>query len=232
MTPVRAIGCWGSARHAEALGHADDNYPSPSANVKRGGDPCSLHSLGSICRCIQAEYHSPVNIEPSQLTIITYPHPGLRHRADPIDDVTDEVRTVAHRMIELMHEAEGVGLAAPQINIPWRLFVTNSRQDGDMDRVYVNPILRDPGGSFEIREEGCLSLPEIAGEVRRPSQITIDAIDLEGNPFSMTEEGYLARIWQHEFDHLNGVLIIDRFTPMAKRANRRIVKALEESAGV
>lgn len=164
------------------------------------------------------------------LTIVHYPHPALRRKAEEIAEVTDEVRAVARRMIELMHEAEGVGLAAPQVALSWRIFVTNSRQEGDEDRVYINPVLREPGGEWEVHEEGCLSLPEIVGDVRRPTVMTVDAIDLDGKPFSMTAEGFLARIWQHEFDHLNGTLIIDRFTQMSKLANRKSVKQLEKNA--
>jgi len=169
-------------------------------------------------------------MDPNQLSIVIYPHPSLRRKAQPIDEVTDEVRAIAQRMLELMHEAEGVGLAGPQVDLPWRIFVSNSRQEGDGDRVYINPVLKSPTGQFEIHEEGCLSLPQIYGDVRRPSTITIEALDLNGTPFTMTAEGYLARIWQHEFDHLNGVLILDRFSQLSRRANRKAVQALEAGA--
>jgi len=165
-----------------------------------------------------------------QLEIICYPEPCLRRKANPVDPIDDTVREVAQRMIELMHEAEGVGLAAPQVNLSWRMFVTNSRQDGDINRVFINPVIKEPAGDWETREEGCLSLPEIAGDVRRPTQVTIEALDLDGKPFTMTSDGFSARIWQHEFDHLNGVLIIDRFTQVSKLAMRRAVKALEKKA--
>jgi len=165
-----------------------------------------------------------------QLQIVHFPHPCLRRTADPIAEITDEVRQVAERMIELMHEAEGVGLAAPQIDRPWRMFVTNSRQEGDADRVYINPVLREVGGDWEVREEGCLSLPDIVGDVRRPTTVTIEALDLDGNAFEMTSDDFLARVWQHEFDHLNGTLIIDRFTQVSKLATRKAVKALKKKA--
>ncbi len=166
----------------------------------------------------------------AQLEIIKYPQACLRQRAEPIAEITDEVREVAARMIELMHEAEGVGLAAPQVNLPWRMFVTNSRLEDDGDRVYVNPVLRDPAGEWETHEEGCLSIPDILGDVRRPTEITIEAQDLVGESFTMTRDDFLARIWQHEFDHLNGVLIIDRFSRIGKMAVRRAVKDLEKKA--
>ncbi len=168
----------------------------------------------------------PVSIP--DLHIVLYPHPILRKKANPVPEVNDEVREVANRMIELMHEAEGVGLAAPQIGLPWRLFVTNSRLEDDGDRVYVNPILTNPGGDWDIAEEGCLSLPDINGDVRRPSAITIEATTLDGESFTMTADGFLARIWQHEFDHLNGTLIFDRFTQLSKLSNRKLIKALEK----
>jgi len=169
---------------------------------------------------------SPDVIE--QLHIVHFPHPCLRRKADPIYEITDEVRRVAERMIQLMHEAEGVGLAAPQIDRSWRMFVTNSRQEGDTDRVYINPVLREVGGDWEVREEGCLSIPDIVGDVRRPTAVTIEALDLDRNAFVMTSDDFLARVWQHEFDHLNGTLIIDRFTQVSKLATRKAVKALEK----
>ena len=166
----------------------------------------------------------------SQLQIIKYPAACLRRKAEPIGEITDEVREVAKRMLELMHEVEGVGLAAPQVNLSWRLFVTNSRLEDDEDRVYVNPVLRDPAGEWETHEEGCLSLPEILGDVRRPTQMTLEAVDLEGKPFRMTRDDFLARVWQHEYDHVNGILIIDRFRQIGKLAVRRAIKDLEKKA--
>lgn len=170
-------------------------------------------------------------IDPKQLKIVYYPHPTLVRKAQPVPEVNDEVRAVANRMIELMHEAKGVGLAAPQVALSWRMFVTNSgQQENEPDRVYINPVLKDPGGELETREEGCLSIPDVYGDVIRPTEITIEATDLEGNRFEMRTSEFLARVWQHEYDHIEGRLILSRFGQMAKLSNRKILKQLEEAA--
>src|SRR5205823_10727996 len=100
-------------------------------------------------------------------------------------------------------------------------------QAGD-DRVYVNPMLTDPQDGEEQAEEGCLSLPDIHVDVLRNKAIRMDAMDVQGNRFSDTQSGFIARVWQHEVDHLNGVLILDRMAPVAKMACRRVLKELEE----
>ena len=166
-------------------------------------------------------------IDASKLKVIHYPDPRLRKIAAPIPSITPEIRSVALRMIELMHDERGVGLAAPQVGVPWRLFVANPTGQAGDDRVFVNPVLRDEGQEVEPYEEGCLSLPDIRAEIRRPKVITIDAADLEGNVFTLTSAALPARVWQHETDHLNGVLIIDRMTMMDKLANRKKIKELE-----
>jgi len=177
-----------------------------------------------------------MGIDPAQLHILRYPDPALRRKAAPIDTVDEAVRAVARRMIELMHEAEGVGLAAPQVGVPWRLFVTQPPEDvRDHEpfgpgRVYINPALDIVSKELEVREEGCLSLPNIRVDVRRPSAVTITAQDLEGRTFSETRDDLMARVWQHEFDHLNGVLIIDRMSPMDRIARRKDIRDLERAS--
>ncbi len=167
---------------------------------------------------------------PTQLEIVNFPAAVLRRRADPVDRIDQVVRDVALRMLELMRDADGVGLAAPQVGLPWRLFVTNARGDNEPDRVYVNPRL-ELCGDLVAGEEGCLSLPGIRAEIRRPPVATVVATDLDGREFTLQSDGYLARVWQHEFDHLEGVLIIDRMTPIDRIANRRAVKQLMLDAG-
>lgn len=166
-------------------------------------------------------------VESRTLEIVWYPEPVLRQKAEPVAEVTDEVRAVASRMIELMHEARGVGLAAPQVGLPWRMFVANPTGEPDDNRVFINPVLRDASRKAETREEGCLSLPHVSVEVTRPALITIDAVDEQGNAFTLTSDGLPARVWQHEYDHLDGVLIIDRMTPADRMANRRALRELE-----
>ena len=170
----------------------------------------------------------PINVE--KLKIVHYPAPVLRKVAQPIKEITDEVRAVAAKMIQLMHEAPGVGLAAPQIGLAWRLFVTCHSGKPEDDTVFINPVLHDPSSLTEDYDEGCLSLPEIRGMIRRPVGITIQATGLDGKPFALASNDFPARIWQHEFDHLNGVLIIDKMTPMDRKATQRKVRDLEDAA--
>jgi peptide deformylase len=171
----------------------------------------------------------PVNAD--KLTIVHYPQPVLRTKAQPLEQIDDEVRAVALRMIELMHEARGVGLAAPQVGLSWRLFVANATGNpGPDDHVYINPALSEPNRHTDKLEEGCLSIPDVRAPIMRPTQITITATDLEGQTFTQTDDQLLARIWQHEYDHLDGVLILDRMTPADRKFNRRAIEALEQTA--
>ncbi len=181
----------------------------------------------------------PPAVNPAALRIVHYPEPVLRKRAAPIPAVTDEVRAVAVRMIELMREAEGVGLAAPQVGLSWRMFVAEvSEEDGrsasadpptatTTPMVCINPVLTRPEGPVEPFKEGCLSLPEIRGEVLRPPVVTLSALNQFGEPFTLRAGGLLARCWQHEVDHLDGVLIIDKMTQMDRLKNRAAVRDLE-----
>ncbi len=168
-----------------------------------------------------------MSIQPAALRIVRYPDPALRRVADPVPQVSDEVRAVAERMRHLMHEANGVGLAAPQVGLPWRLFVANPTGAADDDRVYINPVLSGPGRETAHAEEGCLSIPDVRGAITRPVAITIDALNERGEAIHDQADDLLARIWQHETDHLDGVLILQRMTPADLRANRRALEALE-----
>ncbi len=181
-------------------------------------------------------------IDPATLQIRTYPDDVLRTKARPLAAVTDEVRAVAARMIELMYEAEGIGLAAPQVGLSWRMFVAHVPESDERSatatpasatpepRVYINPVLSEPKGAPEPLGEGCLSLPDILGEVLRPPTITITATGLDGKAFTQTATGLLARCWQHETDHLDGVLIIDKMTQLSRLKNRSAVRELERAA--
>jgi peptide deformylase len=162
------------------------------------------------------------------LQIIKWPDPRLRKKSESVATFDDALRDIAERMFELMRQHKGVGLAAPQVGINLRLFVANPTGEPGDDKVYVNPILTDAEGGEEA-EEGCLSLPEIHVNVTRPTvRLRMQAQDLAGQPFEQVAEGFLTRIWQHETDHLNGVLIIDRMGPVAKLQNRKRLKELEE----
>jgi len=153
-----------------------------------------------------------------QLSIIQYPHPTLRVRSKQIRRVNKELRDMAAQMLDLMYEAEGVGLAANQVNLPIRIFVANpSGQPGDGEElVLLNPELQMPKGSV-TGQEGCLSLPGVFGQVKRPKSIRLNAYDLKGNSIDRVVDGFLARVIQHENDHLDGVMFFDRMTDEAKR---------------
>lgn len=172
-----------------------------------------------------------MDIDPASLVILTYPDPILRQKTKKIREITSSIRAVARKMIELMHEADGVGLAAPQVGLSWRMFVTLASQDepaGTREgRVFINPEITIENRELAIHEEGCLSLPDIRGDIRRPLAVTVKALDPDGKQFSMTDNDLLARVWQHELDHLNGVLIIDRMNPMDRIAVRKALKELE-----
>ena len=161
------------------------------------------------------------------LHIIQYPDPRLKKVSAPVEKFDETLKALAARMFELMREARGVGLAAPQVGQNVRMFVMNHTGDPKDDRVYVNPELTEAEGAEEA-EEGCLSLPGLNVRVVRDKTMRICAKDVEGNDVDQTETGYIARVWQHEFDHLNGTLITDRMGAVAKMAARKTLRELEE----
>lgn len=162
-----------------------------------------------------------------ELRIIHYPDPRLRRVSQPVPAVTPEIRELAVRMLELMRESKGVGLAAPQVGLNIRMFVMNPTGEPTDNRVYINPVLSEPDGE-ETAEEGCLSIPEVHVQVGRNRTMRIQAIDLEGQPIDETQTGFVARVWQHEFDHLNGVLITDRMGLSDRFQHKKVLKELEE----
>ena len=167
-------------------------------------------------------------VSPSPLTIVRYPDPVLGRPAAVIEDIDDEVRDLATRMIDLMYEADGVGLAAPQVGVSQRLFVADPRLSEQAEpTVFINPEITTDGPRTPA-EEGCLSIPEIRLMVDRPVRARIRAQDLEGDWFELESDDFPARVWQHEFDHLEGRLIIDRMTPKDRLVHRRALKALRQ----
>jgi peptide deformylase len=143
-----------------------------------------------------------------------YGDPVLRMRAAEVEEADDELRRITERMIGLMHEAEGVGLAATQVGILRRFFVCTLEGE---DRVLVNPVVTPVGKDTEVDQEGCLSLGPIRVPVERAAKVRVDATDEKGGPVSLELEGTDARVVQHELDHLDGTLIIDRTEPDARR---------------
>jgi peptide deformylase len=154
-----------------------------------------------------------------KLQLVTYPHPTLRHRSKPILRVDAPLKEIVEQMFEVMYEFRGVGLAANQVNLPIRLFVANPSGDKDardQEMVFINPVINKPKGTVEA-EEGCLSLPGINAHVKRSRSLQINAYDISGTEIAGEVDGFLARIIQHETDHLDGMLFIDRLSDESRR---------------
>jgi peptide deformylase len=166
----------------------------------------------------------PLNVD--ALQIIMYPDPRLRKVSRDVERFDDELESLAARMLALMRQNEGVGLAAPQVGVLLRMFVCNPTGDPKDDHVYVNPKLTDFSGQGD-REEGCLSIPDVNVNVRRPQSCKMHAFDVKGRPLEEEAANLLARCWQHECDHLEGRLIIDRMSESDKIANRKVLRQLE-----
>jgi peptide deformylase len=154
--------------------------------------------------------------------IITLPNKSLRRKAQKVTSFGANLQTLIDDMVETMRAAPGVGLAAPQLNVPWRVIVVEFAESNEEDEedeedqkppklyVVVNPEITRFSAEEEIGTEGCLSIPAIVGDVERPQTITLKGLNRRGQPLKIKASGWLARIFQHEVDHLNGVLFVDR----------------------
>ena len=163
------------------------------------------------------------------MKIVKYPHPCLRRKSKPLTRVDSELRQMIATMFELMYEDDGVGLAANQVDLPYRLFVANlqgreARGEGEM--ALLNPVITKRSGTAEA-EEGCLSLPGIWAPVRRAEKVTMVAYDLSGQQLQLELDGLAARAAQHEIDHLDGVLFVDRLSPTNTLKVREALDSLE-----
>lgn len=157
----------------------------------------------------------------------------LRQVAEPVTEVNDEIRQLAEDMFETMDDADGVGLACPQIGRSIRMFVLMA--DDNVRRVFINPQILKTSEETGPYDEGCLSLPKIYETIERPLRVTVQALNENGKPFTLEADGLLARIIQHENDHLNGTVFIDRGDPeFAKKAaeqmDKRRARAAEKQA--
>ena len=169
----------------------------------------------------QAEAERLVRKEIALSQIRQYGDPVLRMRAEEVEEFDDELRAVTERMIGVMHDAEGVGLAATQVGILRRFFVCTI--DGE-DRVLVNPSVTALGDDTDVDTEGCLSLASVRVPVERATKVAVEARDVSGEPVSLELEGYPARIVQHEVDHLDGRLMIDRTDDESRREALRALR--------
>jgi len=169
------------------------------------------------------------------LPLFYYGHPILRKKAEPITEITEEIRTFIQHMIETMRAHRGLGISAPQVGRSIAVFVASppmGEKDGKViqgpPRVYINPELTDPSVEHWEHSEGCLSIPKVFAQIARPVRITITALDIDGKQFSETLTEWPARVIMHENDHLNGVLFIDRLPQKQRHAlepQLRIIKA-------
>jgi peptide deformylase len=165
-------------------------------------------------------------------TILHYPDKRLREKGKRVETITPEIQTLCDDMAETMYAAPGVGLAATQIGFPIQLFVVDVASDDEPSdlRVFINPEILESHEAI-VWTEGCLSFPGVQEEVERAARVTVRALDRSGKEFTLEAEGLLAVAIQHEFDHLQGVLMIDHLGPLKRRlVQRKMQKRTEASA--
>jgi len=160
------------------------------------------------------------------LNIIRFPDARLRTIATPVSDVSEDIRNVLDDMLETMYAAPGIGLAATQVNIHKQIVVIDISEEKDQPYFFINPVITKKDGE-ETSEEGCLSVPEYYAEVKRADTVTVEALDKNGEKFTLEAEGLLAVCIQHELDHLKGKLFIDYLSPLKQK---RLRKKLEKQA--
>jgi peptide deformylase len=156
-----------------------------------------------------------------------YPDPVLREVGRTVETFDDSLRQLAADMIETMHAAPGVGLAAQQVGVPLRLCVVDvsAGQDGSALHVLVNPRVTESEGA-ELGEEGCLSIPGFTEKLERPDRVVVEAVNLENRPVQIVGEGLLARALVHELDHLEGILFVDRLRGLRRERAKRFLKRM------
>ncbi|QDU64742.1 Peptide deformylase [Planctomycetes bacterium Pan216] len=165
------------------------------------------------------------------MRIVQYPHPSLLHPAVPVTRIDKELRRQIGEMFELMYDAKGLGLAATQVALPYQLLVANvggaeTVGDKEQERVYINPVITRRKGTQE-GDEGCLSFPGLYAKVRRAKEVVVEAYDLKGQKVRIEAKGLEARLWQHEIDHLDGVVFVERFGYLARLAHEREIASFE-----
>ena len=161
-----------------------------------------------------------------KMEVLVYPNPILKRKAKPVEEIDEEICQLAGAMLDTMYDACGIGLAATQIGLSKRLVVQDVAGKKTGERVFVNPYIVDERGEA-IEEEGCLSFPGLSGKVMRSQSVTVIAFNLKGEKLKIEAEGLLSRAWQHEIDHLNGTLFIDKMTPASMIANKQKIKEFE-----
>ena len=168
---------------------------------------------------------SEIDVDKCKITY--YPAPVLRGRAAPVEKIDETIRRLVDRMVEILVEKKGIGLAAPQAGVGLRLFIVSLNGTRENVRAYINPTVT-PRGDLDEAEEGCLSVPGVWAKIRRYKRATVTATDLDGNQFTEDAEGLYARCLQHEYDHVEGTVIVNRMGEAARIAHRRQLKKLVE----
>jgi len=167
-------------------------------------------------------------IDAEKCRITHYPAEVLASAAQPVKEIDDSIRRLVEKMTDIMLANKGLGLAAPQAGVPLRLFIISLDQSPDSVKVYINPVVAPTTDELLPMEEGCLSVPGVNVKVRRYKQCTVTATNLEGDKFTEEAEGLLARALQHEYDHIEGLTIVNRMGQASKIAHRRQLKKLRE----
>lgn len=166
-------------------------------------------------------------VDVDKCQIAFYPARVLSRPAQPVEKIDESIRRLVEKMTDIMIERKGVGLAAPQAGVPLRLFIISLTGTRDNVRAYVNPAVT-PHGDLDEVEEGCLSVPGVWAKIRRYKKATVTATDLEGKEFTDEADGLYARALQHEYDHIEGTVIVNRMGTAARIAHRRQLKKLAE----
>jgi len=161
------------------------------------------------------------------LPVLQFPDERLKTKASPVDEVNDEIRNIIDDMFETMYAENGVGLAATQVDIHKRIVVIDVSENKEQAFALINPEITQKSDDVVINEEGCLSVPGCYAKVERSTEVTVQALDRDGKPFTLTGHELLAICIQHELDHLNGVLFVDYLSPLKKQ---RFKAKLEKEA--
>ena len=163
-----------------------------------------------------------------QFQLTLYPDPILRKIAEGVEAFDDDLRATVAGMFERMYASNGVGLAAPQVGLGKRILVLNPTGEPADELALINVRIVDRTGALVSMDEGCLSFPDIFAAVRRPERCTVKAFDPSGEPIEREFEGFTSRIIQHEYDHLEGVLLVDRMSPADKLRHKSALQELVE----
>ncbi len=160
------------------------------------------------------------------MKIYEYPHPCLTLKASPVDNVCDDIKSLVKDMLETMYHNNGCGLAATQVNKNHRIFVMDVSGEGNAPQVFINPVITPLTEEMEQMQEGCLSVPDVYELITRPAFVKIEALNEHGKSFSLELDGLAAVCVQHELDHLDGKVMLDR---LSKLKRSRALKKLEKT---